>query len=141
MPLLTPADWGAVRASIDVSLTATELPDATIALPIYVDAAEAEVVALDPLALTYTAGTANNVSVRNAAIFLTAARLAYVVPVLKRETMTDGYSYERAIVEPAALEKRLRTLALAAVDAVLASSSSSSTIPTFFTRATGGRNR
>ena len=92
MSLLDAADFPAIRAALDVSLKAQTLPDATIALPIYQGAAEAEVLARDPLAESRAGAALQRVV--NAAIFLTAAYLAPAMPALTAETI-GKYSYER----------------------------------------------
>jgi hypothetical protein len=74
MALLDSTDYPAIRAAVDPRLTTADLPDATIALSIYLAAGEAEVLALDPGAES-RAGDAL-ARAQRAAIYLVAERLA-----------------------------------------------------------------
>lgn len=85
--ILQPSDYPAVRAAIDISLDSTLLPDATISLPIYLDAADLDVKRRDPEWATRTGDALTHLT--NAAIYLTAARLVPALPDLTRETFTD----------------------------------------------------
>lgn len=110
MALLTSNDYAAVRAALGMGVTATLLPDTTIAMPQFQSAAEAEIIRLDASAASRT-GTAGQ-RVRAAAILLTAAYLAPAVPLYQSETLDGGrYSYEAR--DWAALASHLRGRALA----------------------------
>lgn len=90
MPLLTPAEFEAVRQALDTSLDDETLPDATIALDIYQHVGEARVYALVP---TADAIVDTNPRIRIAAIFYVAAELAPVIPHILREDYGQ-YSYQ-----------------------------------------------
>lgn len=138
MALLSPTDYPAIRAAIDLSLTATELPDATIALDLYSGAAERWVLARDPDAASRTGTDA--LRVKEAAVLACAALLLPAIPAIRRETHGDD-SYERAIVEPAAAAAGLWSRASAAIDAYLEPSDDDGQRPTFFAIASRRRGR
>jgi len=94
VPILTSADYPAIRAALHTSITDTILPDATIALDIYQGAAEAEIVRRDPDALTRTDDELTHIE--NAAVLLTAAFLAPAVELVQSEYIPGGgYRYQR----------------------------------------------
>ena len=136
MALLSAADYPAIRAAIDVSLTARVLPDSVIGLPIYVDAAEAEVLARDPLAATRTGGELQHI--QNAAVLLTAALLAPALPGYTAEDFSE-YSYQRK-TDWATRAAELRKRAEAELAAVLEPENpTTASKPTMFTTAPGTR--
>lgn len=138
MALLSAADYPAIRAAIDVSLTARVLPDSVIGLPIYVDAAEAEVLARDPLAESRTGAALQHVT--NAALLLVASFLAAAMPGYTAEDFSD-YSYQRKD-DWAARAAELRQRAEAELAAVLAASAPTTyNRPTMFTVASGRRGQ
>lgn len=87
MPILTIADYDAIRKAISLDLDGAMLPDLTIGLPIYAGRAETWVVRRDPLALTRTAPDQVRI-VKNAAIFYAAALIAPSMSSVT--TMSDG---------------------------------------------------
>src|SRR5215510_10127369 len=90
--IVQPVDYGAVRAALDTSLDTTALPDATIALPIFLDAADLEIKRRDPAWASRTGDAATHL--KNAAIYLTAALLAPAVPRVTEEILNAGnYRY------------------------------------------------
>jgi len=136
MALLSAADYPAIRAAIDVSLTARVLPDSVIGLPIYVDAAEAEVLARDPLAESRTGAALQHVT--NAAVLLTAALLAPALPGYTAEDFSE-YSYQRK-TDWATRAAELRKRAEAELAAVLEPENpTTASKPTMFTTAPGTR--
>lgn len=136
MALITATHYPAVRAALDVSLTAQVLPDATIALSIYHGAAEAEILARDPLAATRTGDELQHI--QNAAVLLTAALLAAAMPAYTAETFSD-YSYQRK-VDWAARAAELRKRAEAELATVLEPENpTTASKPTMFTTAPGTR--
>lgn len=138
MSLLSTSDFPAIRAALDVSLKTTGLPDAVIALPIYQGAAEAEVLAQDPVAESRTGAALQHVV--NAAIFLTAAHLAPALPAITAETI-GKVSYQRD-VDWAARAGELRSRADAELAAVLAPSTAHRpTPPSMFAVASGRRGQ
>lgn len=107
MPILGLEDFDAIRKAIDVSLTAEALSDAVIALPIYAGQAELDVLARDANAETYEGVDAAKAQrVRNAAIFLAAARLAPAVPQIKSVALSRS-RFDRTTFDP---EKRAAEL-------------------------------
>ncbi len=93
MPLLTDADYPAIRAAIDIELAVEDVPDDVIALPIYAGSGEAAVLALVPGAADLTGDDAERVKL--AAILFTAALLVERLPRYVEER-TEHYSYRKA---------------------------------------------
>jgi hypothetical protein len=91
MPLqfLDAGSFDQVRACLDLSLDAASLPDELIAQPVYAPDAEAEVLERDVNAATYADGTVAKQRATNAAVFLTAARLAPSLPAIASEKLGD----------------------------------------------------
>lgn len=116
-PLLGAADYPEVRAALDTSLTAELLPDAILALPIYVPAGIADVLAIDPGAEARTG--ADGAAVHRAAVCFSAARLAVAAPAIQSEAFGD-VTYDRGTVDYAARAATLRAIATAAIGAVAA---------------------
>lgn len=141
MFILSAADWPEVRTALDVTLDSTLLPDATLEMDAYNGEAEREVLALDPNALTYSAGTDNARRVRLAAIYLTAARLALSLPVLVSEQTPSGQRYQRQAWDPVTLSGRLRSLATEVINTYLYPSTPASAIPFMFGTVAGCRGR
>jgi hypothetical protein len=137
-PLLTSADYPAIRAMIDITLDSTTLPDAIIALDAYLGAGMREVLALDSTAETRTGDELQHA--KTAAILFTAARLVGALPQLTREAF-GNHSYDRKAIDVAARAAELRGLASAELDAYLDPGATTSDRPTFFTVATGRRGR
>ncbi len=135
---LTSVHYPAIRAAIDVTLTAELVPDAVIALDVYVGAATRAVQARDPLWATRTGDDA--IRLTTAAILLTAAALAPAVPQIVSERWGDQ-TYQRQPADMHALAAALRARADAALATVLAPSDAASDRPTMFTLASGRRGR
>mgnify|MGYP001192831459 CR=1 FL=1 len=138
MALLGSSDYPAIRAAIDISLTATDLPDATIALDLYAGAAERWVLGRDPDAASRTGDDA--LRVKEAAVCACAALLLPALPAIRRETHGDD-SYERQVVDPEKQAAALWGRASAAIDAYLAPDDDDGPRPTFFALASGRRVR
>lgn len=137
MPIITSTDYPVVRAALDTSFDITDLPDAVIGLRIYHAAAEREVKKRIPNAETLTGDSLERV--KDATIYLIAARLAPSVPRILAETMDDGYQYQRANQQDwAKLAAELRRLADAEITEAL-----QLTAPNLahFKRGLGGRGR
>jgi len=110
MPILTTADYPAVRAALDSQLTATDLPNSMIAEPIFAPAAEAELLARVPTAASMTGE--NAARVKRALIRLTAALLApSVVRVTSMSIQTRDLSYSRQTFDPVKKAADLRAAA------------------------------
>ncbi len=135
-PLLLPTDFEAVRKAIDTSLTGTELPDSTVALPVYQARAEADVLQQDPQAATRTGDAAQRV--RRAAILYCAARLCPAVPQVVQETFGRGdHGYRLREWDPLLRAAQLRAEADAELAAYLEADGQLA-IPTLFS-VVGGR--
>lgn len=132
------SDYGAVRAAIDTSLDSTALPDATIALPIFLDAADLEIKRRDPSWASRTADEATHL--KNAAIYLTAALLAPAVPSLSGETFGD-YRYQLQTKDWTARSADLRQLMEQELNAYLETTTPTPDRPTMFAVASGRRGR
>lgn len=116
MTILTSAAYPAVRAAIDLSLDTTTLPDSVIALSIYLDAADLEVKTRDPAWASRTGDALTHLT--NAAIYLTAARLAVAIPRVSGEDFGD-YAIKIQAVDWEARARWLRSQAESALDALL----------------------
>lgn len=137
MALLSSADYPTVRAALDVKLTAATLADATIALPIYLGAAEAEIVRRDPLAASRTGAALQHV--KNACVLLCAALLAPAMPSLTGEDI-GSYAYTRKAIDWPARAAELRLAAERELAAVLTPATvTTASRPTMFAVAAGGR--
>lgn len=142
MTILAPAEYAAIRAAIDVALDSESLPDSVIALAIYLGAADLEVKTLDPLWATRTGDAL--IQLTNAAIYLTAARLAPALPRLLSARYDSGSDSEVRQFQARdwdAWAAQLRNWAQAALDTYLDVGDRISTRPTRFTAATGRRGR
>ena len=118
MPLLTPDDYAAVRAALDIDLTEADVPDATIALPIYQGAGEAEVVRRVPDATDLTGD--NLAQAKLAAVLFTAALLAEGLPRTTQERVGNwSYSQARGTADLAGMAAGLRRRAEAALVGIL----------------------
>ena len=135
MPLITSADYPAIRAAIDTSLDTTSLPDATIALDIYAGAAMRLVLARDPAAATRTGDALARVTA--AAVYYTAARLILALPQITREAYPEQ-SYQRQDVNVSERAAYLTSLADAELDAVLGDAATAG-MPTMFAAGHGRR--
>jgi hypothetical protein len=138
MAILTSADYPAVRAAIEATLSVEQAPDAVIAMPIYVGAAEDEIARRAPDAITNPDPTVQ-ATLKRAAIRLTAALLCPAIPSLTSERYGDQ-SYGRKATDYLALAQSLRGQVdsdLALLDPV----ATAPTRPTMFTVATGRRGR
>ena len=88
--LITSALYPTIRALIDLTLTATTLPDTTIELPVFVHTAEAEVLRQDPDAAGRTGSEQTHI--QNAVCLFTAAYLSPTLPPIQSANM-DAAGY------------------------------------------------
>lgn len=130
--LFSNSDYPQVRAAIGLDIDSTVLPDETIALGIFKEAAQAEVL------LRYPAATQASMSARRAAILLTAARIAPRIPWLVRERRLD-YDYQRQEVDWVKLGADLRQQAEVELAALTDAGSYTAIRPTVFAAAAGRR--
>ncbi|MGN6814406.1 MAG: hypothetical protein ACTHMP_26365 [Thermomicrobiales bacterium] len=138
MAILTSDLYPAVRAALDLDLTADELPDSVIAMPIYAGAADSAVLARDPDALTQTGDALQHV--KNAAVLFCAALLAPVVPQIVRER-TPEYDYWLTKTEWTDRAPLLRGRAEEELAAYLLPAETAAYRPTLFARASATRGR
>jgi hypothetical protein len=138
MPLLTPADFQAVRQALDTSFDEEVLPDETVSLDIYQIVGESYVFAAIPTADTLVN---SDPRIKIAAVFYVAAELAPVVPHIVRENYGQ-YSYQLADRDWSKLQAELRRKAELQIAAVIGSPVTDSTdlMPTIFTVASVDRH-
>jgi hypothetical protein len=138
-PLIDSSHYPAIRAAIDVSLGPAQLPDAVLALSIYVPAAIDDVLSRDPLAESRSG--AELVRVQNAAVYFAAGRAVPATPVVESQQFAD-FRYQRAKVDQAERQRDLFGRAESELAAVLnVVSPDTDARPTVFARAPGGRGR
>lgn len=137
-PLLTSADYIAIRAAIDITLDSTMLPDATIALDLFIGAGMRDVLAVDTTAESRTGDELQHA--KTAAILFTAARLIGALPQITSEESPE-HSYKRQNVDTAARASELRGMASAELDAYLDPGDAASDRPTMFATGRGYRGR
>ena len=140
MAILTALDYPAIRAALDVSLNAQQLPDATIAQDVFLGAAEADLLRRVP---TAAAMTGNDLArVKRALVWLTAAYLApSVVRITSLSIQTRDLSYSRQTFDPEAKARELRSRAEGEIGMLVSPAAATPARPTMFTLATGGRGR
>jgi hypothetical protein len=137
MPLLA-APYDAVRALLDTSLTASELPDATVALDPFAPAAGRWVLERVPNAESLTGDDLQRA--KDAAAYEAAARLAPALPSLTREELTGVAQVQRAAVDRQAQAAELHGRAVATL-AGITTQQYAPAKPTFIAAACGGRGR
>lgn len=140
MPYLTTAQYPAIRAALDVTLTEAQLPNTVIAAAPYHPAAEAEVARRLGALAEDAEGAAG---AQRAVLYLTAARLLPALPAVTRRVLGDTaiqYAAPAAAAERAA---GFRRAAAAELDALLAElgGTPAATAPTVFTLAGRGGAR
>jgi hypothetical protein len=139
--ILDSTSYPAVRAALDVALLESNLPDATIGLDIYEEAAIQDVVNIYPTAAAETVA-ANQTRITRAAIYFCAARLApAVVRITSLNVATRDMSYSRQTFDPDERAAELRALAEAELAAILEPAEETPSRPTMFTVASGTRGR
>lgn len=138
MPIITSAEYPLVRAALDIRLTSTQLPDATLALAIFLGEAEREVQTRDPLWDSRTGDDEQRL--KNAVCYLTAARLAPRMPELTLSSERFGdYTYQRKATDWQSLADDLVARADAEIAGVLSETPATASMPSeLFTVATGG---
>lgn len=121
MSLLSAADYPAIRALVDASLTKAQLPDATIALDDFIGAGQDAVLQRDPLA--ETRGGVQLQRAQRAARLFTAALLAATALQRVARDYTEGPGSEsvryQTGVSPAKRAAELRDQAILQLDSYL----------------------
>jgi hypothetical protein len=112
---LSPVEFASVRASIDVSLDISNLPDDVIALPMYRDEAERWVTTMNPMAATYLPGTPEYLKTQVAAIYACAALILPAVPNLTSESYGTEFRYTRKELDMNAMQNQLWSRAMTAL--------------------------
>jgi hypothetical protein len=129
MVYITPAEFPAIRAALDISLDASNLPDAVINLPMYAGQAELWIVANDPLAPTYTPGSEAYIRTTIAAIYACAAYIVPALPNITSESYGDAMRYTRKEADMAKLEAALWTRARGALPSLAGSGADGGSTP------------
>jgi hypothetical protein len=109
-PSIFGVEYQPIRDAIGADFTSREIPDALIASLVHLPAAEAEVLALDPVATTRTGPDLERI--RRAVTFLTAARLVMVVPLVQEQSEAGVKQEQFAVIHPGDRAKELRGLAM-----------------------------
>lgn len=139
MPWPVP-DYGAVRALLDVSLSAAALPDATLQGDVFLGGAQADVLAVDADAAGYASATPEQARVKLALEYFLAARVAPAWRAKVQQSWQQGrYSYTLPAWDGAARAAELRALAAAVLAGNL--ETPSSLLAGGFGLAKGGRWR
>ncbi len=141
MTLLTVLDNPAIRAVIDLSLTAADVPDATIALDAFQGQGEARVLARFPDAASLTGDDA--VQIRTAAICFVAALVAESLPRVLTEFVgrrSYGATKAAATADMLSIAAGLRGRGEAALASIV-SEPVPRVRPISFSIARGGRGR
>ncbi len=135
---LDSSTYPSVRAAIMVDMTAAQLPDAVIALPIYTGVAEMAVKGLDPDWATHNTDPDSLAALTVAAIYWCASLLVPTLPFVKSETFGQrDYQYQADAITPDRLMGILRARASALVGLVV--NGTLDTMPQWFTVAHGSR--
>ena len=140
MPILGEEDFDSIRLAISTDLTEDDLPDTTIALPIYLGAAERWAKSVDPSIDTRTDDKLE--AAQNAVALKTASLLIVALPILQREEFALGEGYTRQKVDTDQVSKSLAARAQAELDSYLnAGSTTTATYLPAFTVAAGNRGQ
>jgi hypothetical protein len=141
MALLGGREYDSIRAALDIGLTAEDLPDAVIDLPIYSPAAEAEVLRWVPTAETLAAPQRDR-AVR-AAILFCAGYLAGAAPQIAQDQVAGDARTVWSTFDAAARQEDLLGRAEEQVSILLREVDEASFPfrPRFFTLAPGRRGR
>lgn len=144
MALIDETSFDAVRAAIDISLSANDLPDKTIKLSIYQGTAENWVLARDSAAANYKEGGSTPdatkwARVQNATIYKLAALLCPVIPNIIRDDFGENESWQRKPMDYAGRAQELADLAAGELASYLETSPTTAVLPTFFTLGCGRR--
>lgn len=137
MALLTSANWPEVRAALDVSLTARQLPDEMIGYDLYSGRAMRRVLEQVPMAESQTGDALKRC--KNAAIFYTAAYLAPAIPNITRKSIGSGDTEVAYDIDWEARATILLAAAAAELAAVLTPSEATPAMPRVFAVASGTR--
>ena len=137
--ILDTTDYPSIRAALDITLGTKSLPDDIIALDIYQDAAELEVLNRDPLALSRTGVDAAHIHA--AAILYCASLIAggMVSRVTAESLPGVSYNYSRQAVDWPQRAEALAQRANHEMDAVLQKFATTPSRPTYFGVASGTR--
>lgn len=141
MAILGQEHFDAIRKAISLELTAKEIPDEVIALPIYQGTAERWAALIDPAIATRQ--NAELEAAQNAVILKTASLLVAALPILEREEFGPGEGFTRQKVDRAKTAEQLASRAQSELDSYLlgADSTASATFLPVFAVGSGGRGR
>lgn len=139
--MLATSDYPAVREVLDVSLTAANLPDATIERSVYKTAAIADVVERYATAVSET-DAAKQARLTRAAIYFCAARLCpAVVRITSLSVTARDMSYSRQTFDPEERAAELRAEAEAEIAEIVEPEEETPNRPTMFAVASGTRGK
>lgn len=141
--ILATADYPAIRAAVDISLTTANLPDATIALDIYAGAAVRDVIDRYPGAAAVTVA-ATQLKITAAAVYFCAARLAIPltgVIVSSLSVSTRDQNWSRVAYNGEKRREDLLALVEAELADILEPDEETPNRPTMFRLAPGYRGR
>lgn len=140
MPILDSSHYPAIRSLIDTELSPTQLPDATIGLDIYQGAAESELLDRVPDAASKTGS--DEVRVKRALVYLTAARLVHsVVRATSMSVSTRDIAFARPSYDPDEKEAMLRGMAEREIAELLTPTATAPARPTMFRVGSSTRGR
>lgn len=140
MPILTTADYPAIRAALDVGLNEAQLTNATIGQDIFVGAAESELLRRVPDAASKVGEDLKRV--KRALVYLTAALLAHsVVRVTSMSIQTRDLSYSKQTFDPDEKAAELRGRAEVEIAALVSPNTTTPEMPRMFTLAGAYRER
>lgn len=131
MPLITTVEYPAIRAALDTSFSADELPDSLIELDQFVGRAEREVVRRYPTALS-EADDDVLVHLRLAVINFAASFIAPSLPDYTERRTDDRWVQERAR-DWLTVADRLYGLAVGEIELAEGEESDEQPVPIFFT--------
>lgn len=135
MGILTAGDYENIRVALDVSLTATALPDSVIAQPVYLGRAEAWVIAQIPDAASATGARLAHIK-RAVSLYCASLLAPAVVRLTSLTTQTRDMAWSRATFDP---EARAQALLAQAQEAVKLAQSTTSAPAVGMFRVAGGR--
>lgn len=138
-PILTTADYDAVRAAIDTQLTDSDLPESVISLDIYQGHAESWAAQVD---VGWSDRAGNQLkALQRGTIYKLASLLVRALPILSQENFGNGEGFTRQKVDVAQRAAMLESLAYEQLNSYLALELNSTvrTMPTSFRLAHGNR--
>jgi hypothetical protein len=134
---ITSQDYPAIRSALDLSIDTEVIPDSVIEQATNLAAAEQEIKERDPSWQTRPAVGQSHL--KNAAVYLVAARIAPSIPDITREKRGQNQEYQREAVDWLARAAWLKGEATREISAARAGGVRPTRKFTIFGRASGGR--